>query len=170
MTVGDDVSTTVLMRRRAANHPDRLYCEDKSASGRWVPVTLAEFADQVTAVAKGIAALGIAKGDSVGLMASTRFEWAPLDFAIMAAGCVTVPIYPSSSVSQVAWIARDAALKLLIVEAPKTTALMENLPGAPRVLSIDADVPAVGTLVAAGEAVSDADLLVRSSVAPDDVA
>ena len=92
VAVGDEVSTTALMRQRAAEHPDRLHCEYKPASGPWVPVTLAQFADQVTAVAKGIAALGIAKGDSVGLMASTRFEWALFDFAIMAAGeSVSVP-------------------------------------------------------------------------------
>jgi len=171
VTVGDDVSTTALMRQRAAEHPGRLYCEYKSASGSWVPVTLSQFADQVTAVAKGLAALGVARGDSVGLLASTRFEWAVFDFAIMASGGVTVPIYPSSSASQVEWIAGDAALTLLIVETPKMAAAMNNLPGTPRVLAIDGGAPAVDTLVSAGEGMSDSDLEARTSGAtPDDIA
>jgi|GEM_PF-1778848 len=139
VAVGDDVSTTALMRQRAAEHPGRLYCEYKSASGWWVPVTLGQFADQVTAVAKGLAALGVAQGDSVGLLASTRFEWSVFDFAIMASGGVTVPIYPSSSASQVEWIAGDATLKPLIVETPQMAAAMKNLPGTTRVLAIDGD-------------------------------
>lgn len=171
VTVGDNVSTTALMRQRAAEHPDRLYCEYKSSTGAWVPVSLSQFADQVTAVAKGIAALGVAPGDSVGLMASTRFEWALFDFAIMAAGGVTVPIYPSSSASQLEWIASDAALRLLIVETPKSAAIMKNLPGDPHVLTIDGDIPAVDALVSGGNGVSDADLEARTlSASPDDVA
>jgi long-chain acyl-CoA synthetase len=171
VTVGNDISTTALLHQRAAEHPDRLYCEYKSAAGLWVPVTLSEFVDQVTAVAKGLAALGVAPGDSVGLLASTRFEWALFDFAIMASGGVTVPIYPSSSASQVEWIAGDAALTLLIVETPKIAAAMTRLPSAPRVLAIDGDAPAVDTLVSAGEGMSDADLAARTSGAdPDDIA
>ncbi len=171
VTVGDEISTTALMRARAAEHPGRLYCEYKSTAGSWIPVTLSEFADQVTGVAKGIAALGIEQGDSVGLMASTRFEWALFDFAIMAAGCVTVPIYPSSSASQVKWISSDAALKLLIVETPKSAAIMNDLPGNLHVLAIDGDTPAVDVLVSDGKAISNADLDARTSgTSPDDVA
>lgn len=171
VTAGNDISTTRLMRERAAAHPDRLYCEYKSATGSWVPVTLQQFEEQVIAVAKGLAASGVKPGGSVGLMASTRYEWALFDFAIMAAGAVTVPIYPSSSPSQVAWIASDAALTLLIVETPKTAALMKDLPGEVRVLAIDGDPPAVDALVAEGTGVTHEALESRrSGLTPDHVA
>ncbi len=171
VTVADSVSTTALMRDRAAEHPDRLYCEYKSAAGVWVPVTLREFADRVIAVAKGLVASSVGPGESVGLMASTRFEWALFDFAIMAAGGVTVPIYPSSSASQVAWIADDAALKVLVVESPKTTKIAQNLPDGLRVLAIDGDSRAVDVLVSAGQNVSDQELEARThGIGPDDVA
>ena len=49
-TVGDDVSTTALMRQRAADHPGRLYRQYKSDAGSWIPVTLSQFAEHVTAV------------------------------------------------------------------------------------------------------------------------
>nr|WP_255633447.1 AMP-dependent synthetase/ligase [Demequina sp. TTPB684] len=157
-----------MLSERAKEHPDRLYCEYKSRSGEWIPVTLAEFAARVTAVAKGLVASGVGPGDGVGLMASTRFEWALFDFAIMAAGAVTVPIYPSSSATQVAWIAEDAALALLVVESPKAAKIA---PESLTVLAIDGDSPAVDALVVAGEGISDAELASRTShVSPDEVA
>lgn len=171
VTAGTDISTTALMRERAAEHPDRLYCEYKSATGSWVPVTLREFEAHVTAVAKGLAASGVARGGRVGLMASTRYEWALFDFAIMAAGGVTVPIYPSSSPTQVAWIASDAALAVLIVETPKAAALVENLSDTVQLLTIEGDAPAAEVLVAAGAMVTDGQLQSRrSGLTPDDVA
>ena len=55
------------------------------ADGGWQPVTAAQFADRVGAVAAGLIASGIRPGDRVGLMAPTSLEWAVCDFAIWAA-------------------------------------------------------------------------------------
>ena len=107
VTIADDYTVISLLRDRATEHPDRTYCEYKNKSGEWVPVTLAGFREQVEAVAKGIVALGVKRDDCVGLQASTRYEWALFDFAIMAAGAMTVPIYPSSSALQLEWIVAD---------------------------------------------------------------
>lgn len=171
VTVTDDVSTTALLREKARAHPDRLYCEYKAPSGEWIPVTLADFERQVLAVAKGLCSAGVAPGSAVGLMASTRFEWALLDFAIMAAGAVTVPIYPSSSASQVTWIAQDAALSHLIVETEKTASTMRDALGGKTVMAIDGSEPAVDTLTRSGRDVADEDLAERrTGIAPDDVA
>jgi long-chain acyl-CoA synthetase len=49
-------------------------------------------------------------------MASTRLEWLLFDFAILAAGGVTVPIYDTSSAEQVQWIVSDSGAVLLVVE------------------------------------------------------
>ena len=163
VSVDDDMTTTSLMHQRAAENPDRPYCEYKNRQGEWITVTLREFSDRVDAAAKGIAAMGVKTGDSVGLLASTRFEWAVFDFAIMAAGALTVPIYPSSSASQLEWIVSDAALRLLIVETPKNAALALSVPGVPQVLTIEGDEPAVDVLVAAGHHVTDAELTARTT-------
>jgi len=71
------------------------------ADGRWQPVTAAQLAGRVGAVAAGLSAAGITPGDRVGLMAPTSLEWAICDFAIWAAGAVTVPIYETSSAEQI---------------------------------------------------------------------
>jgi long-chain acyl-CoA synthetase len=78
------------------------------AGGAWQPVTAAEFADRVRAVAAGLVASGIRPGDRVGLMAATSLEWVACDFAIWAAGAVTVPLYETSSVEQIDWELSDS--------------------------------------------------------------
>ena len=78
------------------------------ADGRWQPVTAAQLAGRVGAVAAGLSAAGITPGDRVGLMAPTSLEWAICDFAIWAAGAVTVPIYETSSAEQIDWQLSDS--------------------------------------------------------------
>ncbi len=67
-------------------------------------------------MAKGLVAHGVQPGDRVGIMSRTRWEWTLLDFACWAAGAVPVPLYETSSVDQVAWIASDADVHLVVVE------------------------------------------------------
>ena len=71
------------------------------AGSTWRPVTAGQFAGRVAAVAGGLIAAGIAPGDRVGLMAAASLDWMVCDFAIWAAGAVTVPVYETSSVEQI---------------------------------------------------------------------
>ncbi len=80
------------------------------AGGEWQLVTAAQFAGRVGAVAAGLIASGIRPGDRVGLMAPTSLEWAVCDFAIWAAGAVTVPIYETSSAEQIGWQLSDSGV------------------------------------------------------------
>ncbi|KUN78294.1 long-chain fatty acid--CoA ligase [Streptomyces bungoensis] len=97
-----DPGATVLSRRL----PD----------GGWTDVTAAEFAAQVLAVAKGLIAEGLVPGDRIAIMSRTTYEWTLLDFAAWAAGLVTVPIYPTSSVFQTRWILHDSGAVALVTE------------------------------------------------------
>lgn len=99
----------------------------RPANFEWVNVTAQEFLDEVFAVAKGIIATGVEQGDRVALLADTRYEWSVLDYAIWAAGAVSVPIYSSSSLSQVQWIIEDSGASLAITETPDHTDLMKHL-------------------------------------------
>ncbi len=108
--ITDDVFTN------ARKWPDTTGLKRK-VNGAWAPVTWREFADEVRAVAAGFIAAGIQSGDRVGLMSRTRYEWALLDYAILTAGGVTVPIYPTSSLEQVRWILGDSGAVAVVVEA-----------------------------------------------------
>lgn len=99
----------------------------RPANYEWVNVTGGEFLEEVFAVAKGLVANGIEQGDRIALLSSTRYEWTVLDYAIWAAGAVSVPIYPSSSLAQVQWIVGDSGAVLAITETRDHTSLMEHL-------------------------------------------
>jgi len=80
----------------------------KEAGGGWAPVTAAEFAGRVAAVAAGLIAQGIQPGDRIGLLAAASLDWVTCDFAIWAAGAVTVPVYETSSPDQIRWELGDS--------------------------------------------------------------
>src|SRR5262252_5160778 len=109
---------TDVVFERAASDPDRVVMRRRSAAGdgAWQYVTARQFADDVTAVAKGLIATGVNVGDRVALMSRTRYEWTVIDYAIWTAGAVTVPIYETSSAEQVEWILTDSGARALIVE------------------------------------------------------
>ncbi|MBO8149414.1 AMP-binding protein, partial [Rhodococcus erythropolis] len=91
----------------------------RPSNGGWVDVTAAEFAKQVSAVAKGLIASGVELGDRVAILSATRYEWVVLDYAIWTAGGCTVAIYETSSPDQAQWILEDSATTLLVVETAK---------------------------------------------------
>lgn len=99
----------------------------RPANYEWVNVTAKEFIREVYDVAKGIIAAGIEQGDRIIIISETRYEWSLLDFAIWAAGAVSVPVYPSSSLSQVRWVVEDSGAVLAITESQDHTELVQHL-------------------------------------------
>jgi long-chain acyl-CoA synthetase len=132
--VTDDVFTN------AQNWPDAVGLRRK-VNGSWAPVTWREFAGQVRDIAAGLIAAGIQPGDRVALMSRTRFEWTLLDYAILTAGAITVPIYPTSSLEQVEWILGDSGAVAIVVEtddhAEKVAVARAGLPALTHVWQID---------------------------------
>ncbi|MFG2347063.1 AMP-dependent synthetase/ligase [Streptomyces phaeochromogenes] len=100
----------------AEEAPDDPVLSRKGADGTWTDVTAAEFAAEVLAVAKGLIAEGLLPGDRLAIMARTTYEWTLLDFAAWAAGLVTVPVYPTSSIFQTRWILQDSGAVAIAVE------------------------------------------------------
>ncbi len=141
--------------------------------GAWHPVTAAEFAQEVTAVAKGLIAAGLEPGDRVAVMSRTRYEWSVLDFAIWSAGGQSVPVYATSSADQVEWIVRDSGARYAVTEtAQNTDTLREGTAGLaapPRLWELDAG--ALADLTALGVGVADEEVTKRrTALTPDAVA
>jgi long-chain acyl-CoA synthetase len=103
--------------RNGNNRPHQV-AFSRQLSGTWVDVTNAEFLADVRALAKGLIAAGVGLGERVAIMSRTRYEWTLTDFAVWAAGAVSVPIYETSSAEQVAWIVSDAECAAVILETP----------------------------------------------------
>ena len=108
---------SVIMRRLDGGGPGAPGApgEPNGPSG-WRDVTAGQFRDEVTALAKGLIAAGVSPGDRVALMSRTRYEWTLVDYAIWAAGAVTVPIYETSSAEQVEWILSDSGASAAFAE------------------------------------------------------
>ncbi|MTD53533.1 AMP-dependent synthetase/ligase [Amycolatopsis pithecellobii] len=113
--VADNENLSDIMWANAERFPDSVSFRRQSG-GSWLDVTAREFAGQVIAVAKGLIEAGVGRGDRIALMSKTRYEWTLIDFAIWAAGAVTVPIYETSSPEQVHWILSDSEAKGVFVE------------------------------------------------------
>jgi long-chain acyl-CoA synthetase len=65
--------------------------------GAWQTATFAEVGAVVSEIARGLVDIGLAPGDRVAILCTTRPEWAYASFAITSAGGVVVPIYPTNS-------------------------------------------------------------------------
>ncbi len=95
----------VVVRRKASLAPPRTRPGGQEAA--WLDITARQFRDEVAALARGFMAAGIGEGDRVALLSRTRYEWTVVDYALWAAGAVTVPVYETSSDEQVEWILTD---------------------------------------------------------------
>ncbi|ALE05454.1 long-chain fatty acid--CoA ligase [Arthrobacter sp. ERGS1:01] len=117
------MNTTDFVLRQAKLATNPALFSRRNADNVWIDVSAKEFHADVCALAKGLIASGINVGDRVGIMARTRYEWTLVDFAIWFAGAVSVPIYETSSPSQVAWNLGDSQAAAVIAE----TASHENV-------------------------------------------
>jgi long-chain acyl-CoA synthetase len=150
MTTG---STTIadLLPRSVKMFADRAAQRHK-VDGEWRDITFAQLGEIVSEVARGLIDLGIAHGDRVSMLCTTRVEWAWCSFAISAAGSVVVPIYPTNSSEECAWVAGNSESVAIVCEdaaqVAKIEAVRDQLPALQHVIVID------GTDVASEEAIT----------------
>jgi long-chain acyl-CoA synthetase len=126
---------------RAASDPAHPIAAHRQGD-QFVDVTAAQFYERVRQLAKGLIAAGVQEGDRVALMSHSRLEWLLVDYAIVAAGAVTVPAYETSSAEQLQWILSDSGAVAVVLE---TTAMAELCS------SIAQDAPACRTTMVIDE-------------------
>ena len=123
----EDENTTDLLLERLRSHPSVPIFEHAEADGSYTPMAMADFVAEVKAVAKGLIASDLAAGDAVAILSRTRYEWALADWAIWWVGGVSVPIYETSSPSQIQWIASDSSVRYALVEAARHAEDVESV-------------------------------------------
>ena len=97
----------------AQEHADR---EALRTKGGEFTMTWAEYAQKVESIARGLAALGLGKGDTVALMLTNRPEFHWFDTAAMHLGATPFSIYNTYSPEQIEYLASDAQNKIVITE------------------------------------------------------
>jgi len=84
--------------------------------GKWKKYSTDEFLNIANNLSAGLLALGLQKGDKIGLISSNRPEWNFCDIGMLQIGCVNVPVYPTISRNEYKYIFNDAQIKLVFVE------------------------------------------------------
>ncbi|HST06874.1 MAG TPA: AMP-binding protein, partial [Gemmatimonadaceae bacterium] len=120
------------------NRPDALqYKKD----GVYKPISHATVADRVRHAARGLAALGIRRGERVAILSENRPEWAIADFACLTAGLTDVPIYPTLPADQIAYVLKDSSAVAIFVsntlQAEKIREIRTQLPALKTVIGFD---------------------------------
>ena len=111
--------------------------------GRWQSLTWRETASQVVRLARALAAAGIVPGDRVVLVSENRPEWVIADFAIMAAGGITVPAYVTNTTGDHQYVLQDSGAKAAIVSTARLYArFLPAVPRAPELRHVIAIEPA----------------------------
>ena len=147
----------MLQERARSTGDDDAMCFE--SEGKWLAITYAALDRSVQDVAAGLLALDLQPGEKVGIVSYNRPEWSIADLAIQRSGGVTVPVYPTSTPAQVAYIARHAGLRIIFVGGRSELATVAAaLPEAPEVRHVvvsddrEAWDPETATAVAETEA------------------
>ncbi|HEY8752451.1 MAG TPA: AMP-binding protein, partial [Arthrobacter sp.] len=169
VVVPPETNITDLVLRQAGKPSNPALFSRLDPAGAWCDVSAKDFLADVSALAKGLIASGVGTGDRVGIMSRTRYEWALIDFAIWFAGAVSVPIYETSSPSQVAWNLGDSGAVAAFGEAAhhedmiRQAAASEGLTALQHVWQLEGG--GLDAVREAGHGVSDADLEARRASA-----
>ncbi|MGP5725344.1 AMP-dependent synthetase/ligase [Arthrobacter rhombi] len=167
LVVSPATSNTTDFVLEKANGTNPMLFSRPDGHGGWIDVSAREFRDDASALAKGLIASGLEKGSRVGIMSRTRYEWTLVDFAIWFAGCISVPVYETSSPSQVAWILGDCGAAAAIVESPnhenviRQASIQEQLEDIDHIWQMEGD--GLDVLRTAGADISDEELEARRS-------
>jgi long-chain acyl-CoA synthetase len=131
--------TTIVdvFRETARTRPDAVALRHHDGSG-WRAITWRAYERAVAEAAVGLRAWGLEPGDKVGILSTNRPEWHIADLAVLSAGLISTPVYPTSSSSQIAYILADAEAKICFVEDGQQLAKVllrrEQLPSLERIV------------------------------------
>ncbi len=98
-----------------------------ATDGHWKSYTWSEAHLRVRQIALGLTSLGVKKGDRVAIFSANRVEWSLIDWANICLGALTVPIYSSSTASQVSHILDHSGSTILFVESSDRLAKINPL-------------------------------------------
>ncbi|MBS1850608.1 MAG: long-chain fatty acid--CoA ligase [Acidobacteria bacterium] len=98
-------------------------------SGSWTPISARQLYQDVVGVARALQSWGIVHGDRVAILSENRPEWTIADFASLLLGAVTVPIYPTLTEEQTAYLLCDAGVRVAFVSSEKHLRKLQVIAG-----------------------------------------
>src|SRR5258706_409652 len=144
----------------------------------WTPISSTEIYRGVVGIARTLESWGVRKGDRVAILSENRPEWTITDFAVLALGAVTVPIYATQTAEQSAFILNNSGARVIVVstknQLEKMLTIQQQTP-VERILVMDPvetdRAVKMQELMLQGPTEFDPEFDARSqSIAPDDLA
>ena len=124
---------------------DKPDCLLHKVDGSYRAISTRELVDRVQRVATGLIEFGIEPGDRVALMAENGPHWPVVDFATLGIGAVLVPVYPTLTSDQAAYVINDCGAEIALVQGrDRLDALLEirdDMPGIKRFIVIEGEPP-----------------------------
>ena len=106
----------LLIRDRVASNGSKTALRFKNQVSRsWVDISYNEMGKAIDNIAKSLIDDDVKPKNTIGIFSRNMPEWSISDFAIMSVGAVTIPIYPTDSAAQTAYIIRETEMKIIFV-------------------------------------------------------
>ena len=110
--------------------------------GEWIPISTQEYINKANAISRGFLNLGVKHGDKIAIASTTnRTEWNLLDIGLQQIGCISIPVYPTISESDYAYIFNDAEVKFAFVSDAelyeKISSIKDQVPSLVSVYTFD---------------------------------
>ena len=159
-------------RRTVAERSDAVAVKSQDGATAW---TWSELRDRADALAAGLAALGVGRGDTVALLMGNRVDFYVCDLAVMTVGATPFSVYSTYAPEQIAFVVADAGARVAFVEQALLDGMLAaraDLPDLEHVITVDGEAPdgctGLEDVVAGGDAGFDADAAV-AAIDPEDV-
>ena len=107
---------SVMVHRQAEKYGEKIALKYRDyETSQWIPVTWNKFSQTVRQVANSLLSLGVEVQENIGVFSQNKPECLYMDFGSYADRVVTIPLYATSSPSQVQYIINDAQIRYLFV-------------------------------------------------------
>ncbi|GFO56468.1 AMP-dependent synthetase [Geomonas sp. Red276] len=129
-----------MLRRNAARFDGQLALKYRK-QGRFVTLSYAEYYDRALMAARGLKKMNVRAGDRVAILSENRAGWVIADMGILAAGAITVPIYPTNTPEQIEYMLNHCGARIVFVSSRfqyyKLLKVRESIPGVELVVSFE---------------------------------
>ena len=151
-----DTLAQIFRKTVAHGKPDAVLTRE---TGAYTPISSSELERRVINLHLALRAAGIGRGDKFALISENRWEWAVADFAMMTAGIVSVPIYPTLPAEQVRYLLGHSEARGIFCSTPdqvdKVLGIRDQLPDLGSVIAFDAvdreGVASLSSMIGEGE-------------------
>ena len=130
-----------MFEQSVEQHGNKPALAHKPKGGTYQDISYTQFGESVDTFSKGLAILGVQKGDRVAILSENRPEWAISDFGILKVGAINVPMFSTLTAAQVGYILNDSESKIICVstekQLEKVATIHEEVPSLEQIIIYD---------------------------------